>query len=139
MLKTLPQLLLSLTFFYFLILFFRESIVLLSNFRTANFDWFTRFGGTLNWKIILLAIDLSISLSVYGYGCICYQHNAKTNCSRSTKFGILQLYHVQMLLETFMKIEWIVCIQGHSKEFENVTAYWWNFFLVHFNVVFKLH
>ena len=35
--------------------------------------------------------------------CVCYQHNSKTNCSRSIKFGILNLYHVQMLLETFCK------------------------------------
>ena len=35
--------------------------------------------------------------------CICYQHNSKTNYSRIFKFGILHLYHVQMLLETFHK------------------------------------
>ena len=35
--------------------------------------------------------------------CVFYQHNSKTNYSKNSEFGILYLYHMQMLLEVFHK------------------------------------
>ena len=54
---------------------------------------------------MFLAFGMCVCVSVYVSVCLCdcYQHNSKTNYSRNIKFGILHLYHVQMLLETFYK------------------------------------
>ena len=35
--------------------------------------------------------------------CVSYQHNSKTNYIRNIKFGVLHLYHIQILLGTFHK------------------------------------
>ena len=48
---------------------------------------------------------------------VCCQHNPKTNYSRNIKFGILHLYHIQMLLEAFYKDRKKLCVQRHTKEF----------------------
>ena len=39
--------------------------------------------------------------SEYVCVCVCDEHNSETNCSRNIKFGILHLYHIQILLKTF--------------------------------------
>ena len=54
------------------------------------------------------------------------------------KFGILHLYHVQRLLETFLKIGQKLCVQGHTKEFLYITAYGRFFMLVSFRIL-RLH
>ena len=41
-------------------------------------------------------------------------------------------------MKLFKKIRQIVCIQGHTKEFENITVYGRNFFLMQFKM-FRLH
>ena len=56
------------------------------------------------WSVcmcVCLCVCVCVCLSVCL--CVCYQHNSKTNYSRNIKFGILHLYHVQILLETFYK------------------------------------
>ena len=48
--------------------------------------------------------------------CVCYQHNSETNNSRIFKFGILYLYHWQMLLETLYKDRTkTLCAGAHKK------------------------
>ena len=54
----------------------------------------------------------SVGLSVCV--CVCYQDNSKTNFSRIFKIGILHLYHIQMLLETFYKDRKKNCVQEHT-------------------------
>ena len=48
-----------------------------------------------------LSLCLSLSLSVRVCLCSCYWHSSKTNNSSNSKFGMVHLYHMQMLLETF--------------------------------------
>ena len=56
------------------------------------------------------------SVCMYVCLCVCYQHNSKTNYSRNIKFGILYLYHVQMLLETFYKdMSKTLCTEAHKR------------------------
>ena len=45
-----------------------------------------------------------------------YQHNSETNYSKNITFGILHMYHTQMLLETFYKDRIkTVCTEPHKK------------------------
>ena len=46
----------------------------------------------------------------------CYQHNSKINYSRNTKFGIVYLYHAQILLESLYK-DWrkTLCTGEHKR------------------------
>ena len=74
-------------YFYFLFPISRENIVFGSNFRSRDFDGFTRFEVPLLRKLHILCL-----VSVYVCLCACYQHNSKTNYSRNIKFGILHLY-----------------------------------------------
>ena len=66
----------------------------------------------LNQKIIFLTVRMS--------------YHSNTNHNRNTKFDLLHLYFIQMLLEIFMEVEQIVCVQGHtkySKTFRQCTEY----------------
>ena len=84
---------------------------------------------------------LVVGLSVYS---VCLlptkleEKRKKEKESSNSKFGILDLYHEQMLFETFKNIGKIVCIQRHTKEFVNIIAYRRNILLMHF-IVFRLH
>ena len=94
-------------FYYFLLPISRQSIVLGWNFemQTLMDIHVLRSPESENhifsvWSVcmcVCLYVCMSVSL------CVCYQHNSKTKCSRNIKFGILHLYHIQMLLETFYK------------------------------------
>ena len=56
----------------------------------------------------------SVCICVGGECVFFYQHNSKTKCSRIFKFGILHLYHIQMLLETFHKDQTkTLCMGAH--------------------------
>ena len=72
-------------------------------FSNWKFWWIYTFWGLLNPKITFLTNGLSVCVCVYLCVKVCYQHNSKTNYSRNIKFGILHLYHIQMLLESFQK------------------------------------
>ena len=83
----------------------RESIVFRSHFLKWKSWWIYILWGPRNPKIIFLAFGLCVCVYV-GVGiCLCdyNQHNSKTNNSRNIKFGILHLYYMQMLHETFYK------------------------------------
>ena len=85
--------------FYFLLLMHgRESTIFGSIFLNWDFDGLTRFEGP--WVCL----------------CICLQRTLKTNNSRNCKFGILNLYHMEMLLETFCKNQIIsLCTGAHKR------------------------
>ena len=69
--------------------------------------------GTVGGLPSVGAFGLCVCVSLV---CICYQHNSRTNYSRSFKLGILHLYHVQMLLETFYKDQSkTLCTGGHKR------------------------
>ena len=56
------------------------------------------------WSVcmcVCICVCVSVCVSLCVCVCVCYQHNSKTNNSRNIKFGILYLYHMQMLLKTF--------------------------------------
>ena len=80
-----------------------EQKVLFVKFSKWRFGWIYTFWGPLNPKITFLANGLCVCVCESVCLCVCYQHNLKTNYSRNIKFGILYLYLIQMLLETFHK------------------------------------
>ena len=47
--------------------------------------------------------------------CVYHQHYLKTNYSKNIKFGILHLYHIQMLLEMFYKDQIKTVYRGTQK------------------------
>ena len=57
----------------------------------------------------------------------CYQHNSKTNYSRSSEFGILHLNHILMLQEHF------VCRSTQKKKLQYITFRRRHFLLMHSN------
>ena len=57
------------------------------------------------------------------YVFVCYQHNSKINVSRKSKFSILDLYHMEMLLKLFWRSEKSVCAQLHPKKFPCITIH----------------
>ena len=63
-----------------------------------------------------VCVSVCVSVCLCVCLCICYQHISKTNCSRNFKFGILLLYHAQMLIETFYKDrKKILCTGAHKR------------------------
>ena len=91
-----------------------EEVLFWVKISKCKFWWFYTLWGLLNPKIKFLEFGLCdlclrVRLCVYVSECVsvcvcvCYQRNTRTNCSRNMKFSILQLCHIQMLLETFYK------------------------------------
>ena len=68
--------------------------------------------------------------------CVCYQHNSKTNYSRIFKFGILHLYHVQMLLETFYKYWTKTLCTGAHKRILIHYGLWTEFLVCEFQYIY---
>ena len=93
----------SLTYFYFLLPIRRESIVFGQIFEMEILMDLHVLRSPESEKHIFSLQSVCMCVCVSVCLCICYQHNSKTNYSRNIKFGILYLYHVQMLLETFHK------------------------------------
>ena len=68
------------------------------------------------------SVCMCVCIYIYIYVCVsvclivCYQNNSKTNYSINIKFGMLYLYHVQMLLKTFYK-DWrkTLCTGTHKR------------------------
>ena len=54
-----------------------------------------------NHIFIVWNVCMCVCVSVCLRVCVSYKHKSKTNYSRIFKFGILHLYHRQMLHETF--------------------------------------
>ena len=72
-----------------------------SNFRSGDFDGFTQFDSSCIQKSFCIIFQLLIYVCV----CVCvyYQHNSITTSRRNSKFGIVRLYHMQVLLRVFME------------------------------------
>ena len=100
----------------------RKSIDFGTNFRNGDFYGFTRYEVTWIWKLHYLHL---VSVCVYMWAC--YQHN--TNYSNNIKSGIHQLYHIQILLETFYKDQPKILYTGAHKK---ILIHWglWSEFLV---------
>ena len=115
-------------FFYFLLPMVEKYCVWVK-FSKWRFLMIYTYWGYLKPKNTFLAIGLWV----------CYQHNSKSSYSRNIKFGILHLYHVHMLLETFYKHRTRTLCTGEqdTKEFLYITAYRRFFMLVNF-CIFRL-
>ena len=62
-----------------------------------------------------------------------YSYNNKNKSkSRKSKLCALELYHMKMLPEFFMKIR--LCAQGHRREYQCTMSYGCNFLAVHFTI-----
>ena len=82
----------------------RESIALGSDFRNGDFDAMRSLESE-NQSFSIWSICMFV----------CYQHMFKTSCTRNTKFGILHLCHIQMLLKTFYKDRTKIVYRGKQK------------------------
>ena len=102
----------------------RESTVLGPNFRNGGFDEFTpnHWGSQITQKPYFQQLVCV---------CVSYQHNSKTNYNGNfrllQKLQILHVYHMYILLETFIKIRQILYVQGFIKEFGHTASYRRNF------------
>ena len=66
---------------------------------------------------------------------VCYQHNSKTNQSRNINFGILLLYHIRMLLETFRKDRTKFLCTGAHKRILKHEGLWTKFRVTEFSYI----
>ena len=77
--------------------------------------------------------DPKITFLVFGLSvCVCYQHNSKTNYNRNIKFGILHLYHIQMLLETFYEDLIKTLCTGTHKRIQIHYGLWTEFLVIEY-------
>ena len=89
----------------------------------------TVLGQISEFEILTDLYSLRYPESVYVF---VYQPTLKTNNSRKEELGILNLYHMVMLLKTFCDNCTDNLCTGHTKEFQYITTYGRNFLLIAF-------